>query len=181
MFVRLAAACLLLALSSSLTFAQSTYPPEGMWPGAAPLPNPYTMPPFQYGTNPYVPGTPAMPEPLCELTFTEAVVGKAKPGVYQLAWLVLLNKDQSAAAARVTLFVGDGRELVQIVTLPRGRTSVALHDLFDLEGGIVAMSVDVEFTTVKGRAGLVHRLSTEPWHVFNIAELPACSVPTPAS
>jgi hypothetical protein len=168
----------LLVLCTSSVFAQSApFPPSDMWPGIGPQGNPYEMPPFQYGTNPYVPGSPAVPDPLCELTFSEAVVGRVSPGVYQLAWLNLVNKDQATASARITLFVNDGRELVQIVTLPRGRTSIELHKLFDLEAGIIAFSVDVEFTTTKGRAGITHRLSTEPWHVFNIAELPACTVP----
>lgn len=174
--VRLTLACLLV-LSSSIASAQSPYPPPDMWPGEPPLGNPYTMPPFNYGPNPYIPGTPVV-EPLCELTFTEAVVGKVSPSVYQLAWLILLNKDTATTTARVTLFAGNGQEIVRLVELPRGRTSVELHTLFDLESGITAFSIDVEFTTKKGRAGLVHRLSTQPWHVFNIAELPACSTPT---
>lgn len=177
--VRLAVVVGLVVSSSSLGFAQISNapypPPEQTWPGAGPQPNPYTMPPFQYGPNPYVPGTVPAAEPLCELTFTEAVVGKVSPGVYQLAWLNFVNKGE-ATVARLTLFVGDGREILRTLSLPRGRTSLQLHEFFDLETGITAFSVDVAFTTTRVRAGVTHRMSNEPWHVFNIAELPACSV-----
>ena len=115
----------------------------------------------------------------CSLAFPEIAVGPNGDGSVTQAWLVVVNRTALPQPVRYTTYMDDGTVSESTGQLRPGRNSFPLHQAFK-SGTIVVFSLAVDLPTTQAFAGVTHRLSAAPWHVYDIASAScAPAVPTP--